>query len=269
MNGTAAARIDWADVLREVAIMIAVAIVLAAIGPFGSFAQPGWLRFVEWLIFAIGGYAFFRPVIAGGDALSASARLPRWIAIGLACALAAIPTTVLVAITLAGWRFARIDLGSLMALYPDVLLLGAIVTAVQILLAERRAVAAPVEPIAPPLIEEPAPSLPPPSIAPGTIFLDRLPPAIGRDLLCVENEDHYVRAHTALGSGLILMRLRDAVAELEGMDGARVHRGWWVARAAVAGVVRRDRAIALRLANGLEVPVARNEAPALRAAGWL
>ena len=85
----------------------------------------------------------------------------------------------------------------------------------------------------------------------------------------MENEDHYVRAHTATGSTLLLMRLRDAVLELEEVEGARVHRGWWVARAAVAEVVRRERAVSLRLVNGLEVPVARSALPELRAAGWL
>ena len=34
---------------------------------------------------------------------------------------------------------------------------------------------------------------------PGGRFLDRLPPRLGRDLLCLQMEDHYVRAHTARG----------------------------------------------------------------------
>ena len=65
------------------------------------------------------------------------------------------------------------------------------------------------------------------------------------------------------------MRLRDAVEGLGAIEGRRVHRGWWVARRAVTGVGRRERNVLLRLSNGLEVPVARNEVPALRAAGWL
>jgi len=35
-------------------------------------------------------------------------------------------------------------------------------------------------------------------------FLDRLPPRLGRDLLCLQMEDHFVRAHTARGSDLVL-----------------------------------------------------------------
>ena len=87
--------------------------------------------------------------------------------------------------------------------------------------------------------------------------------------MCVENEDHYVRVHTVSGSALVLMRLRDAIAQLDAIDGAQVHRGWWVARGAVAAVVRSDRRIALRLVDGREVPVSRSAAPDLRARGWI
>jgi DNA-binding LytR/AlgR family response regulator len=82
-------------------------------------------------------------------------------------------------------------------------------------------------------------------------------------------EDHYVRAHTAAGSDLVLMRMRDAVAELGGLAGLQVHRSWWVAEAAVAGHRRNGRQLSLTLKNGLEAPVARSAEAAVRAAGWL
>ena len=103
-----------------------------------------------------------------------------------------------------------------------------------------------------------------------TPFLDRIPAKLGRDLLALEMEDHYVRVHTALGSDLILMRMRDAVAELAGIDGRQVHRSYWVAASAVAAVERKpDGKLSLRLTNGLLVPVSRSHAPSVRAAGWI
>lgn len=100
-------------------------------------------------------------------------------------------------------------------------------------------------------------------------FLSRIPPRLGRDLLALEMEDHYVRVHTAEGSDLILMRLRDAIAELAGLDGLQVHRSYWVAAAAVTGVERKpDGKLTLLLRNGLRVPVSRSYAAAVRAAGW-
>ena len=45
-------------------------------------------------------------------------------------------------------------------------------------------------------------------------------------------EDHYLRIRTESGEALILMRLSDAVAACDALEGARTHRSWWVARAA-------------------------------------
>ncbi|MBD3762204.1 LytTR family DNA-binding domain-containing protein, partial [Rhizorhabdus sp.] len=64
-------------------------------------------------------------------------------------------------------------------------------------------------------------------------------------------------------------RLRDAIAELNGLDGMQVHRSWWVARDAVRRWHRDGRAFTLELVNGLQVPVARNRVAILRAEGWL
>jgi len=106
--------------------------------------------------------------------------------------------------------------------------------------------------------------------APPARFLARLPPRLaGGTLWAVQAEDHYLRLRTSLGEDLILMRLADAVAELEGIEGARVHRSWWVARAAVIGVERGDGRATLILADGARAPVSRSYLKPLRDAGWL
>ena len=64
------------------------------------------------------------------------------------------------------------------------------------------------------------------------------------------------------------MRLSDAVTELEGLEGAQVHRSWWVARDAVTGARRGDGRATLEVEGGLTVPVSRRYARALREAGW-
>ncbi len=86
----------------ELAIMAAAGMVAALIGPFGSFALPLGTRLVNWLLFTLGGYAFFRPVIASADALSVQSGIPRWIALCAAVALASLPTTLLVAWAITG-----------------------------------------------------------------------------------------------------------------------------------------------------------------------
>jgi hypothetical protein len=117
------------------------------------------------------------------------------------------------------------------------------------------------------------PARPPPASEAPTIqttkLLGRLPARLGGEVLALQGEDHYVRVHTALGSELLLMRMGDAIAELGGLPGERVHRSWWVAREAVKGVRPTGRRLALTLSNGLEVPVTREASTRLRQAGWL
>ena len=100
-------------------------------------------------------------------------------------------------------------------------------------------------------------------------FLDRLPFKLrGAVIRAVEAQDHYLRIHTDRGSDLILMRLSDALTELEGLEGAQTHRSWWVAKDAVRAVARGDGRAVLTLDGGIEAPVSRRYARALRAAGW-
>jgi len=82
-------------------------------------------------------------------------------------------------------------------------------------------------------------------------------------------EDHYVRVHTMLGSALVLMRLRDAIMLMRETDGMQVHRSWWVARGAVEDALRDGRNVRLRLARGIEAPVARAKLTDLRDARWI
>ncbi|TBR25014.1 MAG: LytTR family transcriptional regulator, partial [Reyranella sp.] len=100
-------------------------------------------------------------------------------------------------------------------------------------------------------------------------FLRRVPPALGRDLLALEMEDHYLRIHTTLGSDLVLMRLRDALAELGAERGQQVHRSWWVAEGAVASVDRSTGRLILILRNGLRVPVSKTYRDSVKEAGWV
>jgi len=100
-------------------------------------------------------------------------------------------------------------------------------------------------------------------------FAGRAPARFGRDVLALQMEDHYVRVHTAKGSTLVLISLSQAMAELHSVPGLRVHRSWWVAKAAVQGTVQDGRNLRLRLSNGLQAPVARSSVAAVRSAGYL
>ena len=97
----------------------------------------------------------------------------------------------------------------------------------------------------------------------------RLSPRLARArLIAVEAEDHYLRIRTEAGSALVLMRLADALAALEGADGFRVHRSWWVARTGVEAARWKSGRGELTLSDGAVAPVSRTYAPALRGTDW-
>jgi len=109
-----------------------------------------------------------------------------------------------------------------------------------------------------------------PAPRPSVKFLERLPLKLrGAEVWAVEAEDHYLRLHTSKGQDLILLRLADAIAELEGIEGAQVHRSWWVARDAIADARRGDGRATLKLKDGAEVPVSRTYARILRDRSWI
>lgn len=114
-------------------------------------------------------------------------------------------------------------------------------------------------------LSKPAPT----EATPSPPILKRLPPAIGRDVQHVTSQDHYVEVKTKLGSELILMRFTDALDELEGLQGVRVHRSHWVAASAVARVQRSGTKVTLRLHDGTKVPVSRSYRAEATKAGLL
>lgn len=93
-------------------------------------------------------------------------------------------------------------------------------------------------------------------------------PSLGKDVLALQMEDHYVRVHRAHGSDLILMPLGRAIARVEA-EGLKTHRSWWVASHAVVRVEGTARSMRLHLTNGVVAPVARSAVLPLKAAGWL
>jgi hypothetical protein len=85
--------------------------------------------------------------------------------------------------------------------------------------------------------------------------------------------EHYIMVYLRDGRRLLHFRFRDAVAELECVPGAQVHRSWWISRSAacIAGRDRKSGAFTLRLPSpgradyDLTVPVGRTWREAARA----
>jgi LytTr DNA-binding domain len=248
----------------EIFLVLVIGLVLGLFGPFGTYAIPIASRIVSWMVFTLLGYAIFRPLIILGQWMSAALRVSQIIGVGLALAIAAVPMTAMMALLFSGFDPAKaMRLQNLGALYFQVWLIGFLINGLMTLLFRREA-ASPAEAVIP--AQNASPAVVPSPLVPA--FADRLPAGFG-PILALNSEDHYVRTFGESRDVLVLLRLRDAIAELSGVDGMQVHRSWWVARAAVSSVRRDGRILALILTNGKEVPVAREKVSQLRQTGWL
>ena len=98
-------------------------------------------------------------------------------------------------------------------------------------------------------------------------FLRRLPLEQRGPLVRIEAQDHYLNVVTTKGSALILLRLSEAIEELEGAKGLQTHRSHWVALDAVTSHKRSEGRDSLILSDGAEVPVARTRRQEAKEAG--
>jgi len=97
----------------------------------------------------------------------------------------------------------------------------------------------------------------------------RLPPELRGPVLRVSGRDHYVDVVTETGTGSLLLRFSDALAELDGAAGIRVHRSHWVATHAVTRGARDGARVVLHLVQGDPVPVSRTYLADVEERGWL
>ncbi|MEZ5994303.1 MAG: LytTR family DNA-binding domain-containing protein [Hyphomonadaceae bacterium] len=244
---------NWRDWARNLSISTAAGVFLALAGAMDTHDLPMAARLAFWVPMMLGG-ALVGHALSRLVAFIPRATMSRWLFGAVLAVVIAAPITILVEAYGALFRAAGMQLPSFVQLFPSVLVISAAMTAIMV------AVNWPGrETHGPEAGASPAPIR----------FLDRLPAKLrGAELYAVSAEDHYLRLHTSRGSDLILMRLSDAIAELEGVEGMQTHRSWWVARDAVEGARREgDRAVLL-LKGGVEALVSRPNVRALRNAGW-
>lgn len=236
----------------ELAALVLFGLFLAAVAPFGTAEAPTAIRYIYWQLAMVGGgviAALIEPFVFNG--LRTRPRL--FVLAQLTAMTPAIAVWVsLLPVILLG---AGISGGRILQVLPDVLTINVAVVVLAWL--TRKA-----------LGRQDASRPVPEGLAPAAIRT-RLPPRLARArLVAVEAEDHYLRIRTEAGSALVLMRLRDALDALAGLDGFRTHRSWWVARTAVEAVRWKGGRGALTLSDGSTAPVSRTYAAALKGTDW-
>jgi len=248
--GPYAGRYGW---LRGVALALGAAAFMTFSGAFATGEAPLLVRAIYWPVLMLAGTLWGSFVMAVLFPDQVRKQRP-WVSAVGAAVVMAVPFTAVV-VGASNLAFGR-DVRSLPSMFLVVLGVCLTMTVLNVVIESGR---------------EDAPAPPVPAGGPTPVrFLERLPPRLrGGTLWAVQSDDHYLRLHTSRGQDLILMRPADAVAELEGLEGAQVHRSWWVSRQAIADARRGDGRATLVLPDGAVVPVSRTYAPELRRQGWI
>jgi hypothetical protein len=240
--------------VRDVVFTAGVSLAFAFLAPFGTDKTPLQERVIEYFAVGFASFALLWPPMRLVLRLGLRAGLPELVVVVGGLVVLTLPVSLLgnLIITL----FHPVSSPKPLTVIYFMVLAMTLPVGATYLMVERRLLGSR------PQAVSATPALPgPPRL------LARLPPRLGGPVIALQGEDHYVRVHTALGSELVLMRLGDAIEELDGAAGERVHRSWWVARDAVRDVRASGRRLSLILSNGVEVPVTREASTRLRRSG--
>ncbi|WP_157019276.1 LytTR family DNA-binding domain-containing protein [Mesorhizobium xinjiangense] len=243
------------------ACLAGAAVLLGLAGPFGTYealALPA--RLAYWAAIAAATY-FTGVACVFFLARTMSPRaFPRHLHFVAAGALAGIPVAVVVTAVNAAVFPARDDVLAFVPLVFYTMAIAAVVSALVPSLAGAH-VAAAQQGVATGSVggerEQPRPRI-----------VDRMPADARGELSHMTVEDHYVNVRTTRGGGLVLMRLGDAIAETQGVEGMRIHRSHWVAKNAVRDLVRSKGRLFVRLKDGTMLPVSRTYRSEVRSAGF-
>lgn len=239
--------------MRTYGIALGMALLLTFTAANGTDGVPLPLRFAYWLVLMVLGTLVAQVT---GRALDRFANLNLWQTIVAMIAITTPLICVMVWLVTAGFNTDHtLDPRRLLSLIGPVLVITLAMAALHVLIsgtpAQSHAFTA----------ED--------QTEPGAVFRERLPFKYRHaEIYALEAEDHYLRVHTSTGDTLILMRLYDAIRELDGIEGSQTHRSWWVARDAVTHTNRSNGRVSFTLKGDVTAPVSRSFHKALRHDGW-
>jgi hypothetical protein len=249
------------SIVRILSLATAAAVVLALASAFGTGRLSLVPRLAYWLLIMVAASMFAVGVLIAVRATTRLRQLswPEGLAVSLA---AAVPTTLLILGADAIFLQERPSLGSAALKFIPVL----VVTGAMIALNFRSAA---LERARQELAARANSESQPARKAERPRIFARLPQHMRHGAIhALQAEDHYLRVHCDCGSTLILMRLSDAIEEVQPLEGLQTHRSWWVARSAVRSAARSGERATLTLDGGLQVPVSRTFVKALQEQGW-
>jgi len=230
---------------------LAVALLLAAVGAFGSYTSMGLpLRLLHFATVGLLVGALATALSVAAQRYLFAGALPFWAVLAIA-AVTAPPGGWIVQELLSAWAPRALRHVSYPELTAQVLLVNLLIGTAAWWM--RRLSAPTVIPAAPSASAEP------------DLLRSKLPFALrGAAILSLSAEDHYVRVRTDRGQALVLMNLTDAATALGPHAGVRIHRSHWVTHDIARGATRQAGRLVVRLADDTVLPVSRAGQKSLR-----
>lgn len=265
-DGARNASLGWTSYLAMCAVGLTIG--LTSIGPSASEGLGTLNRMAFWAAHVVPALILLAATQMALGQIKRLSALPGLLQVILSATVAAIlfsPLALGIDGLLAGEAAIDDDGGSLLArlvselghFFVPLVLIWTLINAPSLLQLERGGVRSRTE------------GAPPPEAAPPdelVEFWSRIPGRLGRDLVALSAELHYVRVYTTEGDTLILFPFGRAVDVLQDQNGMQIHRSHWVALNQIDEVVSRDGRVTCQMIGGLTLPVSRSYRAALKAA---
>ncbi len=103
-----------------------------------------------------------------------------------------------------------------------------------------------------------------PKVNPADAFWTKVPKSLGRDLIALSAELHYLRVYTTKGDALILFAFGHAVELLDSPSTCQIHRSHWVSLDHVEDIETGNGTMICVMKNGLRFSVSRRHRKALK-----
>ena len=240
--------------IKELLVVLSIGIILGYIGPFGSYEIPIISRLIFWVLAIASGQIVYSSVFRFCYIYAKKRETPFLLMFFMGALFSAFFLTfILSAVTGYFLDFQHKYWEGYMILFPQVLIVGLVVGGIIIFTSK--------DPDINLLLKKER------TLAAGHHFLNRLPTELGKELISFAMEDHYLRVYTAKGDHLLLLRMKDALKELDDFNGIQVHRSWWIALDQVEKVTKESRKARITMKNGLSVPVSEKFLPMIKEAG--
>ena len=232
--------INWR---RKFLIFIIAVVVFTITGPFGTYAELSWpWRFAYWSLILPACGVIIHLGVDYVIRLPALRETPRLIRLLAGASLSSVPATGIAFVVEEAFRPEYEGIYSWLGFWLSVAIVSVVIGYMNFM---------------PPFVKlQPVADFGEIDLE-SVAFLKRLPEGLGTELVSLSMQDHYVEVETTQGRELILMKFADALSELSGYPGVRIHRSHWVSAAGLKKFRINGRTVTVVTSSGRELPVSK------------